>query len=423
MASITVIGTGYVGLVTGAGFAQLGHDVIGVDVNPSKIDALNRGEIPIFEQGLEDLVVRNMRAGRLSFQLHHDETSLASEIFYLCVPTPQGPDGAADLRFLEEAAIQIGPHIPRDAIVVNKSTVPVGSARFVEQVIGRSDIHVVSNPEFLREGSAVADFMKPDRIVIGSDDQAACVRIAALYLSLGANILVTDAASAELIKYASNAFLATKLSFINSIAAVCEGVGADINHVRLGMGYDTRIGPDFLMPGPGWGGSCFPKDSHAMLRISQDAGYEFEVLQAAINANEAQFDRIVEKIEAACDGEVRGKQIGILGLAFKAGTDDTRMSPAIAIGQRLIERGASLVGFDPVAELEMDGLTQVGDAYAAFDGSVCVAVLTEWNEFKWLDLDKASQAMDGEIVIDARGIVDSGAAIQAGLDLVSIGRS
>jgi len=421
-ANITIIGTGYVGLVTGAGFAELGHNVTCVDIDQRKIDLLQKGEIPIFEDGLAELVVRNMRAGRLQFQVGQDDLSLANQYFYLCVPTPQGPDGAADLRYLEEAVLSIGPLVPTDAIIVNKSTVPVGSTVFVEQHINRRDVHVVSNPEFLREGSAVQDFMHPDRIVIGGDDQAACVRVESLYLELGANILITDAASAELIKYASNAFLATKLSFINAIAAVCEGVGADVDKVRLGMGYDSRIGLDFLHPGPGWGGSCFPKDTQAMLRIAEDAGYDFELLRSAITSNNDQFERVVNKLRHAVGGDLQGARIGMLGLSFKAGTDDTRMSPALAVAKRLLNEGATVVAYDPVAVVLAEGIEQVMDPYAVFDNADVGIVMTEWPEFKWLDLHKAAALMRGHAIVDTRGVLELGGVAQAGLSLVAVGR-
>lgn len=421
-AKITVVGTGYVGLVTGAGFAELGHDVTCVDIIPAKIAKLEQGEIPIFEDGLEELVQRNMAAGRLQFQLGHDAASLSNEFFYLCVPTPQGLDGAADLRFLEDAAIDIGPHIPTGSIIVNKSTVPVGSTTFVERIIGRDDVSVVSNPEFLREGSAVNDFLHPDRVVIGGDDKAACRRVEALYGSMHATILITDAPSAELIKYASNAFLATKLSFINAIAAVCEGVSADVHDVRLGMGYDKRIGLDFLQPGPGWGGSCFPKDSQAMLRIAEEAGYDFAMLRAAVEANDDQFDRITEKVLKAVGGDLEGKRIGMLGLAFKAGTDDTRMSPAIAVAKRLLAQGATIVAYDPAALVLFEGVEQVEDPYAVFEDADAVIVMTEWEEFRSLDLDKGAGAMSGEAIIDTRSILDLGGASRAGLSLISLGR-
>lgn len=422
MTRVTVVGVGYVGLVTGAGLAHLGHDVCCVDTDAKKIEQLNAGGIPIHEEGLEELVRRGTESGGLRFSHGHSENSLSSQIYYLCVPTPQSVDGSADLSYLEAAARELAPHIRSDAIIVNKSTVPVGSTTLVERTIARPDVHVVSNPEFLREGSAVNDFMSPDRIVIGSDNQSAAVRIAALYLSLGANILVTDPASAELIKYASNGFLATKLTFINAIAAICEGVGADIQDVRLGMGYDKRIGADFLSPGPGWGGSCFPKDTRALIRISEDAGYDFQLLEKAVESNEDQFDRVVAKVAKAAGGELNGKRIGILGLAFKAGTDDTRMSPAIAVIERLAALGANVRAYDPVAAFEHPNVELCSDPYSACDGVDVAAVMTEWSEFKWLDPSKLAEAMSGKTIVDTRGVLDRGAIRRTGLSVVSIGR-
>ena len=262
------------------------------------------------------------------------------DIAFLCVPTPQGDDGSADLSYIESAAREIAPALPYESVVVNKSTVPVGSARVVERVLDRPDVKVVSNPEFLREGSAVQDFLKPDRIVVGSTDQAAAIKVSSLYLGVAAPVIVTDPASAETIKYAANAFLATKLSFVNAVAAICEGVGADVNDVVLGLGYDKRIGQDFLRPGPGWGGSCFPKDSRALLKIATDAGYEFDLLDGVIAVNDEQFERVTDKIRDAAGGDVAGKTIAVWGLTFKARTDDLRESPSVAIIDRLLAQGA-----------------------------------------------------------------------------------
>ncbi|HNI35663.1 MAG TPA: UDP-glucose/GDP-mannose dehydrogenase family protein, partial [Microthrixaceae bacterium] len=282
---IAVIGTGYVGLTTGACLAHMGHDVVCADIDEAKVDALNSGEIPILEDGLENLVVEGRRAGRLRFVVGAANAVGDREFVYLCVPTPQGDDGSADLSYIEAAAREIGPVLAPEAIVINKSTVPVGSTRVVEHALQRGDVSVVSNPEFLREGSAVHDFLNPDRVVIGAVDQAAAIRMAGLYIGLTAPIMVTDPASAETIKYASNAFLATKISFVNAVAAVCEAVGADVNDVVLGMGYDRRIGQEFLKPGPGWGGSCFPKDTVALVHIAEQAGYDFRLLKGVVDVN------------------------------------------------------------------------------------------------------------------------------------------
>jgi UDPglucose 6-dehydrogenase len=423
---VAVIGTGYVGLTTGACFAHLGHDVICADIDENKIERLTRGEIPIHEPGLEDIVLEGIQSGRLRFTA--DPVAAASEasFVYLCVPTPQGADGSADLQYLEAAARQVGPHLEPDTIVVNKSTVPVGSASFVARVIGRGDVQVVSNPEFLREGSAVHDFLNPDRVVIGSDDQGAAIRIAGLYLGLPAPLMVTDPASAEAIKYASNAFLAMKLSFVNAVANLCEVVGADVSDVVLGMGYDKRIGHDFLRPGPGWGGSCFPKDSRALRYMAQEAGYEFAILDAVIDANEEQFDRVAAKVATMAGGSLDGVKVGAWGLTFKANTDDRRESPAIEVLRRLIAGGAEVRAFDPTvteALPELPGVQVAPDVYAACEGVDVLVVLTEWEDFKWADLDKVLDLMAQPRIVDARNLLDRSGVRRRGFEYDAIGRS
>lgn len=421
---IAVVGTGYVGLTTGACFAQLGHDVMCADIVQSKIDMLKRGEIPIHEDGLEAIVQENMKAGRLDFVMGAENAVKGREFIYLCVPTPQGEDGRADLSYVEAAAKEIAPFLDRGAIVVNKSTVPVGSTLLVERAMGRPDVSVVSNPEFLREGSAVDDFLNPDRVVIGADDRGAASRVAALYLGVRAPILITDPASAETTKYASNAFLATKISFANAVAAVCEAVGADVADVLMGIGYDSRIGHHFLKPGPGWGGSCFPKDTKAMIGIAEDAGYDFAFLKGVIEVNDDQFDRVVEKITSAAGGELDGVKIGVLGLTFKAGTDDMRDSPSIEITERLVAAGAIVSAYDPVAkECPIEGVTVVEDAYAAADGADVLAILTEWEEFKFVDLDKLAEVMANKHIVDGRNLLDRGAVRRRGFTYQGIGRS
>jgi UDPglucose 6-dehydrogenase len=424
MASIAVIGTGYVGLTTGVCFAHLGHDVICADVVPDKVDRLNRGEATILERGLDDLLREGLKEGRLSFVLGAANAVADAEFVYLCVPTPQGLDGSADMSYIEDAAREIASRLRPDTIVVNKSTVPVGSTLLVEQALGRSDIPVVSNPEFLREGSAVADFFKPDRVVIGSDDQSAAIRVAALYIGVPAPLMVTDPASAETIKYASNAFLATKLSFVNAVAAVCEAVGADVNDVVLGMGYDKRIGSEFLRPGPGWGGSCFPKDTRAMLRIAQDGGYDFNLLQGVLAVNDEQFERTAQKVIDMAGGSVAGETIAVWGLTFKAGTDDLRDSPALEVIDRLIARGARVQAYDPaVSELPgRDAVEVVADPYAACEGASVLTVLTEWDELKWLDLDKVAANLLSPRVVDARNLLDRSSLLRRGFTYTGIGR-
>jgi UDPglucose 6-dehydrogenase len=423
MSKIAVIGTGYVGLTTGACFAHIGHDVTCADIDEAKVERLRRGEIPILEAGLDNLVREGLQDGRLQFVVGAANAVADCEFAYLCVPTPQGADGSADLSYIEDAAREIGPVLPSEAIVVNKSTVPVGSTRVVERALGRSDVAVVSNPEFLREGSAIHDFLHPDRIVIGAEDQSAAVRVQALYLGITAPVIVTDPASAETIKYAANAFLATKISFINAVAAVCEAVGADIKDVALGMGYDTRIGHEFLKPGPGWGGSCFPKDTRAMIRIAEDAGYDFNLLQGVVTVNDEQLHRVAEKIVALAGGSVDGKRIGVWGLTFKARTDDLRESPSLAVISHLVAQGALVRAFDPSGPGELDGIEVVDDPYAAVEGAEVLAVLTEWDEFRWLDIDKVSDAMAAKNVVDARNLLDRAALIRRGFEYSGIGRS
>jgi UDPglucose 6-dehydrogenase len=424
MASIAIIGTGYVGLTTGVCFAHLGHQVTCADVVPDKVERLSRGESTILERGLDDLLRAGIAEGRLRFVLGAAKAVADAEFVYLCVPTPQGADGSADMRYIEDAAAEIAPLLQEGTVVVNKSTVPVGSTRLVERALGRSDVSVVSNPEFLREGSAIGDFLKPDRVVIGSDDQSAAIRVASLYIGVPAPVMVTDPASAETIKYASNAFLATKLSFVNAVAAVCEAVGADVNDVVLGMGYDKRIGSEFLRPGPGWGGSCFPKDTRAMLRIAQDAGYDFNLLQGVLAVNDEQFERTAEKVVALAGGSVDGRTIGVWGLTFKAGTDDLRDSPSLEVIRRLVARGARIQAYDPAVSSLPDHpeIEVVADPYAACEGAAVLAVLTEWDEFKWLDLDKVASAMEAPRVVDGRNLLDRSALLRRGFAYAGIGR-
>ena len=421
---IVVVGTGYVGLTTGACLAHLGHRVCCVDVDADKVALLQKGQTPIFEAGLDELVQSGIAAERLTFTTDAIEAVAGAEFVFLCVPTPQGGDGAADLSYVEQAAGTIGPHLTAGAIVVNKSTVPVGSARIVAEVIGRGDVSVVSNPEFLREGTAVADFLHPDRVVVGCDDQSAAVRLAEAYSALGAPVLVTDAASAEMIKYASNAFLATKVSYVNAIAALCEQVGADVEDVTLGMGYDKRIGSEFLRPGPGWGGSCFPKDSQALVRIARDYGYDFSLLESAIATNDAQFDRIVDKVAAAVGGELAGRTVAVLGLTFKALTDDLRDSPSLAIIDRLVTRGAIVRAFDPtVGDSPREAVEVTADAYAAADGADVLVVLTEWDEFRWLDFERIGGLMHRRVIVDGRNLLDRSSLRRAGFVVDGVGRT
>jgi len=421
-ADIAVIGTGYVGITTAACLAHLGHRVTGADIDEQRIEQLRSGVIPIVEDGLEELVKEGLASGNLRFTTDRAGAAAACEFAYLCVPTPQGPDGSADLSHIEDVARVIGTVLPPESIVVNKSTVPVGSTRVVERVLSRSDVFVVSNPEFLREGSAVHDFLHPDRIVIGSDDQSAAIRVASLYLGIASPPIVTDPASAETIKYASNAFLATKVSFVNAIAAVCEAVGADVNDVVLGMGYDPRIGHQFLRPGPGWGGSCLPKDTRALVRIAEDSGYDFDLLKGVITVNEQQLERVVTKVAEAVGGSVEGKRIAAWGLAFKARTDDLRDSPALDVIRRLTARGAIVRAYDPAVDKAIDGIEVCSDPYAACDDAEVLVVLTEWDEFRWLDLDKVAASMSNLAIVDSRNVLDRAGVARRGFTYQGIGR-
>ena len=423
---IAVVGTGYVGLTTGACLAHLGHTVVCADIDANKIAKLRDGIIPIVELGLAELVAEGMASGRLSFVVGSAEAAKNCDIAFLCVPTPQGEDGSADLSYVQRAAEEISAVLPFEAIVVNKSTVPVGSTKVVEKALKRPDVKVVSNPEFLREGSAVQDFLKPDRVVVGSDDQAAAMKVASLYDGLSTRIIITDPASAETIKYAANAFLATKLSFINAIAAICEGVGADINDVVVGIGSDKRIGENFLRPGPGWGGSCFPKDSRALIKIAEDADYSFDLLKGVITVNDQQLDRVADKIRLAAGGNLSGKVVAVWGLTFKAGTDDLRDSPAIAIIERLMKLGARVQAFDPTVNVVRSGIPNAlviaGSSLEATSHADVLAVLTEWDEFKWISPSTIAAEMTGNQVVDARNLLDRKDWERAGFTYQGIGR-
>ncbi len=426
MAHLAIIGTGYVGLTTGACLAHLGHHVVCADIDEEKVAGLSRGEVHIVEEGLGDLVVEGIANGRLRFVVGSFEAVSDCEAAFLCVPTPQGGDGSVDLSFIETAAAEMAEAMPPDALVVNKSTVPVGSTQVVERVMQRRDVAVVSNPEFLREGSAVRDFLFPDRIVIGSDDRAAAEKVASFYDSVEAPVLITDPASAETIKYASNAFLATKLSFVNALAAVCEGVGADVNDVVKGLGYDRRIGHQYLQPGPGWGGSCFPKDTSALLHIAESGGYDFRFLGGVIAVNEEQFSRVAEKARHAAGGALAGSTVAVWGLTFKAGTDDMRDSPALSVIDRLLADGATVRAFDPTVAAHRGGLderVEVGtDPLAVCGGAHVLMVLTEWSEFADVEPDDVAALMAGRGLVDTRNLLDRDAWTGRGFDYYGIGR-
>ncbi|MGI8758242.1 MAG: UDP-glucose dehydrogenase family protein [Acidimicrobiales bacterium] len=424
-ATIAVVGTGYVGLTTGAYLAHLGHTVICADVVVEKVERLNRGELPIFEAGLGELLREGLDSGRLSFVVGAAGAVGEAQFVFLCVPTPQGEDGAADLSYVRRAAEEIGPHLLAECVVINKSTVPVGSTRIVERAIGRDDVFVVSNPEFLREGSAVHDCLHPDRIVIGSDDQAAAMRVAELFERLRAPLVITDPASAETIKYASNAFLATKVSFVNALANVCEAVGADVREVVVGMGHDHRIGFEFLKPGPGWGGSCFPKDTRAMVRIAEDAGYDFGLLRGVVTVNDEQYERMADKVGRMVGGSLEGCLVAAWGLTFKARTDDLRDSPAIEVIHRIQARGAEVRAYDPTVVAPRPGLEGIEwstDPYAPCEGADVVVVLTEWDELRWLDFAKVAAVMRQPRIVDTRNLLEPAAIRRLGFSYVGLGR-
>jgi UDPglucose 6-dehydrogenase len=422
MSRLAVVGTGYVGLTTGAYLAHLGHEVVCADVVPDTVERLSRGEVPIFEAGLDELVREGLDGGRLSFLLGAAPAVQDAEFVFLCVPTPQRPDGAADMSYIEAAAREIGPHLDSESVVINKSTVPVGSTRVVEQALGRDDVFVVSNPEFLREGSAVHDCLHPDRIVIGSDDHAAALRVASLFSRLDAPLIVTDPASAETIKYASNAFLATKVSFVNALANLCESVGADVREVVVGMGYDRRIGFEFLKPGPGWGGSCFPKDTRALVHIGEEVGYDFSLLRGVIDVNEEQYERVLAKVERLAGGSLEGCKVAAWGLTFKARTDDTRDSPALEVIKRLQAKGATVRSYDPQARRLPEEIDRCAEPYAACEGATVLAVLTEWDEFRWLDFDKVRELMREPCIVDARNLLDPAVIRRKGFTYEGMGR-
>ena len=407
--SVAVIGTGYVGLTTGACLAHLGHRVTCADIDAAKVAALAEARVPFYEPGLAELVREGVAAGRLRFVLGGAAAVDGADLVFLCVPTPQADDGSADLSYVEAAAGSIAATLRPGAVVVNKSTVPVGSASVVERIIARDDVTVVSNPEFLREGSAVADFLRPDRVIIGTESAEAGRRVAALYHSIDAPVLITDPASAETIKYAANAFLATKISFVNAIAAVCEAVGADIGDVIRGIGSDRRIGPDFLRPGPGWGGSCFPKDTRALVSIAEQGGYDFRLLRGVIASNAEQHDRMVAKVRQALGGSLRGATVAAWGLAFKADTDDLRESPNLDIARRLLDAGYDLDVYDPGLDPSRLVGCNLGYAYSYLPTLDALLIDKKTAEGRHYDLVIATNATIRELKVSATNTIDIGA--------------
>jgi UDPglucose 6-dehydrogenase len=431
---IAVIGTGYVGLVTGAGLADFGNDVVCVDVDVRKIDALKNGKIPIYEPGLDKLVSKNVSENRLRFTTDLPEAIRGAKAIFIAVGTPPKPDGSADLRHVEDVAQSIAKHMNGPKLVITKSTVPIGTGRMIEQIIESHGTghkaSICSNPEFLREGSAIEDFMKPDRVVIGASDPEAAEMMKEIYAplhSLEIPFVVTNVESSELIKYAANGFLAVKITFINEIATICEKVGANVQDVAIGMGLDSRIGPKFLQAGPGYGGSCFPKDTSAMADIARRQGYSFEIIEAVLRVNDAVKERMVVKIAEALGGDVKGKTVAVLGLAFKPETDDMRDSPTIPIIKGLQEQGAKVRAYDPQAaenaKAIFQDVTYCDDAYETATGADVLVLATEWNEFRALNFGRIRKALNQPVIVDLRNVYDPQRMKAEGFTYYSVGRA
>ncbi len=434
--NVVMVGAGYVGLVSGACFSEFGADVICVDVDEKRIRRLKAGEMPIYEPGLDDLVERNVGGGRLQFKTDLAEAVPEADLIFIAVGTPsRRGDGHADLSYVYDAARAVAPHLNGYTVIVDKSTVPVGTAREVARVIRqanpRAEFDVASNPEFLREGAAIADFMRPDRVVIGVESERAEELIRALYRPLNlieTPMVVTNLETAELIKYASNAFLATKISYINEMAALCEAVGADVHDVARGMGLDGRIGRKFLHPGPGYGGSCFPKDALALIRTAQENDLSCRIVEAAVEVNAAQRARMIRKIRAALGGSEADKTLAILGLTFKPETDDMREAPALAILPALMEKGALIrvhdpQGMDEAKSLLPNSITYCDDCYDAAKGADAIILMTEWNAYRGLDLERILEMMKGNVVVDLRNVYEPSTMRAAGFSYTSIGRT
>jgi UDPglucose 6-dehydrogenase len=422
--NIAVIGAGYVGLVTAAGLASLGHRVRVGEADAEKVALLNSGAVPLYEEGLEKILRVGIDARSLTFHNDNDEAVSGADVVIIALPTPPAPDGSADLSYIRDALSQLADALDGDCIIVTKSTVPVGSAEEFSALLEGIgvEVPVVSNPEFLREGSAVADFFAPDRIVIGTDDPQAGEAVTEMYQDISAPVIMTDPRSAEMIKYASNAYLATRLTFANALANVCEYVGADVTAVLDGVGADQRIGPQFLKPGPGYGGSCFPKDTLALVSIAEDAGYDFALMRGVIAANDAQMTRTVGKITATTEG-IEQPRVALWGLAFKAGTDDIRHSPALSIAEGLIAEGHTVSAYDPaVTDAPLAGVEIAPGAIDAAQGADVLVIATEWPEFADQDLQEVKRVMRGSAVVDARNILDPEAVKRLGMSYTGIGR-
>ena len=431
--NITVIGTGYVGLVTGACFSELGVTVTCIDNVAAKIESLRQGKIPIFEPGLEELVHKNLREKRLTFTTDLDEALERSLVIFIAVGTPSDEAGNADLRFVREVAAAIGKRLREYKVIVTKSTVPMGTGAMIREIIeknrpGDAPFSVASNPEFLREGSAVEDFMHPNRIVIGTEDSQAAAILRDLYRPLyliETPFVITDVVTAEMIKYASNAFLATKISFINEMARLCDKLGADVHDVARGMGLDNRIGRKFLHPGPGFGGSCFPKDTAAVVAVARDHGEDLKVVRAVMQVNHEQPEIMIRKIVAVI-GEPKGKVAAVLGISFKPNTDDIRESPALRIIDGLLERGVSVRAYDPIAmdnaRPVLTGVTFCRDEYDAATGADALVIVTEWNQFRALDLERLKKLMKRPVVVDLRNVYEPAEMARRGFVYRCVGR-
>ncbi len=430
---IAVIGTGYVGLVTGACFAEFGVDVTCVDVDRQKVDSLNNGIIPIYEPGLDKIVEKNVAQGRLHFTTDIKHAVENALVVFLAVGTPPQPDGTPDMSYYRQAAKDVAEAMNGYKVLVTKSTVPVGTGKWLHEFVTANlsfdtEFGVASNPEFLREGAAITDFMRPDRVVIGSNDSRAIDVMKELYRPLyliETPIVITSLEAAELIKYAANAFLATKITFINEIANLCDAIGCDVHDVARGMGMDNRIGRKFLHPGPGYGGSCFPKDTRALTTVADQFGVETRIVDAVIEANERQRDAMINKIEKLV-GNLNGKRIGVLGLSFKPETDDMRESPAIDIIKAVIARGGSVTAFDPVAMAEakhyLPNIAYAHDEYEALDGADALVIITEWNQFRALDMEKVKSLLTAPKIADLRNIYEPQDMIELGFEYVGVGR-
>jgi UDPglucose 6-dehydrogenase len=431
---IAVVGTGYVGLVTGTCFAETGNDVTCVDIDKTKVEKLSSGQITIYEPGLEKLFLRNLKEERLRFTTSLYEGVKDAQIIFLALPTPPGEDGSADLKYILGVAKDLGELITDYKVIVDKSTVPVGTAEKVYAAIAKTyvgDFDVVSNPEFLREGVAVEDFMKPDRVVIGASSERACRVMGELYspfVRSGNPVIYMDVRSAELTKYAANSFLATKISFMNEIAQLCERLGADVDMVRRGVGSDERIGKRFLFPGIGYGGSCFPKDVQALVKSSNEAGYDFQILNAVMDVNERQKLHLLPKIKKYFNGNLKGKRFALWGLAFKPNTDDIREAPALYIIDELLKEGASINAYDPEAINNVKGL--LGDKiefsenqYDCLEGADALIIATEWNEFRTPNFLKIVTALKNKVIFDGRNLFESNAVRELGFYYVSVGRA